>query len=544
MRGASNLLFSSSLESWKRSFCDNSIYYFSRETISDINRAFIRLSLRAGQDCYGSGEPPIRGLFALASQAVDKELVLRTSSEPYQGGVTLGIARIFGRRNETMTSTESVTGAWRPQTESERQLVRSQLERIVSDSRFAASKRYPCLLRYIVEQTLADNEDHLKERTLGVEVFHRPPDYDTNLDPVVRLCAGEVRKRLAQYYQSPAHASELRIELNPGSYVPVFLQSTPDVHALEVNPRSHAYVPAFSQAATDALTLEVFPAELPSKSEQVSQPNRTRKTYWRAGLVASGVIIVVVLVLGTRYWRHFEKQKSALEEVWSPLLTSSKPILFCVGETELYAPHDSLTELQSGADDDSFLQAFADKNDFVPFSDVQILTRFVSLIGAHRHAFRVQNSRTTVSPQLREGPVVLIGALNNQWTLNRTSSLRFHLEGPEGPDRVYWIADTQQPESRAWQVRAQAPRSQVVKDYAIAARFTDESTGQVVLVAAGIAGSGTRAAGEFLTDEASLKQLVDGAGVDWGNANFEVVLSSQVVNGLQGKARVEAKTFW
>lgn len=56
----------------------------------------------------------------------------------------------------------------------------------------------------------------------------------------------------------------------------------------------------------------------------------------------------------------------------------------------------------------------------------------------------------------------------------------------------------------------------------------DESTGQVVLVAAGIAGSGTRAAGEFLTDEANLKQLADGAGVDWGQRNFEVVLSSQV----------------
>ncbi len=87
-----------------------------------------------------------------------------------------------------MAFTGLVTGAWHPKTESERQLVRSQLDKIVSDGRFAASKRYPRLLRYIVEQTLAENEDNLKERTLGVEVFHRPPDYDTNLDPVVRLC--------------------------------------------------------------------------------------------------------------------------------------------------------------------------------------------------------------------------------------------------------------------------------------------------------------------------------------------------------------------
>jgi hypothetical protein len=164
----------------------------------------------------------------------------------------------------------------------------------------------------------------------------------------------------------------------------------------------------------------------------------------------------------------------------------------------------------------------------------------VSLIGAHGHAFRLQNVRSTVSPQFREGPVVLIGALNNEWTLNRTSSLRFHLEGPEGPDQVYWIADTQHPESRAWQIRAKAPRSDVVKDFAIAARFTDESTGRVVLVAAGIAGSGTRAAGEFLTDEENLKQLGD----DAGRTNFEVVLSSQVVNGMQGRPKLEAKAFW
>jgi hypothetical protein len=428
-----------------------------------------------------------------------------------------------------MATVGPVTGAWHPKTETERQLVRSQLERIVRDARFAASKRYPSLLQYIVEQTLAEREDNLKERTLGVEVFHRPPDYDTNLDPVVRLCAAEVRKRLAQYYQSPAHEDELRIELNPGSYIPVF-----------------------SQPPLDAPALEIIPAEIRSEVQQVSQPGRTRKSYWLAALIASAAVIVVIFVVGTRYWKQFgkhepspEKQRSALEEVWSPLLSSSKPMLFCVGEKELFSPHDSpLTQLQSGADDDSFLQAFADKNDFVPFSDVQILSRFVALVGGHGHTFRVQNVRTTVSSQLREGPVVLIGALNNEWTLNRTSTLRFHLEGPDGPDQVYWIADTQHPESRAWQVRAKAPRSQVVKDYAIAARFTDQSTGQVVLVAAGIAGSGTRAAGELLTDEADLKQSVDGAIIDWSRTNFEAVLSSQVVNGMQGKPRVEAIVFW
>src|SRR6202453_2846354 len=179
-----------------------------------------------------------------------------------------------------MSSTGTVTGPWHPQTESEKELVRSNLEKIVSDTRFTASKRYPCLLRYIVEQTLAGNDDNLKERTLGVEVFHRPPDYDTNLDPVVRLCAAEVRKRLAQYYQSPAHAGELIIDLNPGSYVPVFSHPAPDAPVVEPIP-------------PDVILPEVIPADVPSKAEQVSQPRRSRNFYWPAGLIAAGVIIAV-----------------------------------------------------------------------------------------------------------------------------------------------------------------------------------------------------------------------------------------------------------
>jgi len=440
-----------------------------------------------------------------------------------------------------MPSAGSVIGAWHPKTESERQLVRSQLEKVVSDSRFTASKRYPGMLQYIVEQTLRENEDSLKERTIGIEVFHRPPDYDTNLDPVVRLCAVEVRKRLVQYYLSSEHAGELRIELNPGSYVPVFSEPPSHAHILQM---PLADVPSNQAPPSDVPSIQMLPADVPSIAKPASHSKRTRKIYWPVGLIVSGLIVVIV-ALGARYGRQFNKQRSALDEVWSPLLTSSKPILLCVGGTKMVTFAGSqLIELQSGADDDAFLQPFPNRNDFVPFSDVQVLSRFSSLADAHGHAFKVQNSRTTVSSQLREGPVVLIGALNNDWTLNRTSSLRFHFQNPEDSNPVYWIVDAQHPESHAWQISAQAARSKVLKDYAIAARFTDEGTGQVVLVAAGITGSGTRAAGEFLTDEAGLKQLADSAGADWGKKNFEVVLSAQVVNGMQGKPTVEAKTFW
>lgn len=104
----------------------------------------------------------------------------------------------------------------------EKAAIRQQLLRILSDPLFANSKRYPGILRFVVEESLCGRADQLKERTVGIEVFGRNADYDTNVDHIVRTAASEVRKRLAMYYRQEEHASEIRIELPSGAYAPVF----------------------------------------------------------------------------------------------------------------------------------------------------------------------------------------------------------------------------------------------------------------------------------------------------------------------------------
>ena len=118
----------------------------------------------------------------------------------------------------------------------EQEAVRVQMERLLRSAHFRNSKRYPTLLRYLVEETLAGHSGLLKERILGMEVFGRAPDYDTSTDPIVRVTIAEIRKRIAQYYHEDAHSSELRIELTPGSYIPEFItgrhvtENTEDLH--------------------------------------------------------------------------------------------------------------------------------------------------------------------------------------------------------------------------------------------------------------------------------------------------------------------------
>ena len=141
------------------------------------------------QDCYGSANVQDRWTDCYSR----KSLLEWPFTEPVASRIKVVLRLVranFGPRNETMSSTGTVTGAWHPKAESEKELVRWQLEKIVSDGRFAASKRYQYFLRYIVEQTLAENEDGLKERTLRVEVFHRGVELRIpSGSPVERLCA-------------------------------------------------------------------------------------------------------------------------------------------------------------------------------------------------------------------------------------------------------------------------------------------------------------------------------------------------------------------
>src|ERR1700693_6593753 len=76
------------------------------------------------------------------------------------------------------------------------QLVRNELESVIASDALTGSKRCQDFLRLVVDHTLAGDLDELRERMIGVEMFHLPADYDTANDAVVRVRATEVRKRL------------------------------------------------------------------------------------------------------------------------------------------------------------------------------------------------------------------------------------------------------------------------------------------------------------------------------------------------------------
>ena len=402
---------------------------------------------------------------------------------------------------------------WHPTSEDERKSVRQQLERVLASPLFRNSKRYPALLRFVVEQSLDGNDDQLKERLLGINVFHRQPDYDTNQDTIVRLTAAEVRKRIAQYYQQPEHKGELRIHLNSGSYVPHF---TP-VEELA------AYLPTPENGPMVVPPVVLDPPAIPAK------PNR-RPWSW------AGVAIVVVITAWLLFHRATSSPHYETEVIWRPILKDPGPVLFVLPDLS----QSNLTaRLERG--DQTNLRDHLLQGRIVDFGDSVAMSRLATYLTREKKGFDVQLSSEVSYTRLQEGPAIFIGGLDNDWTMRVLEPLRFHMER-RGSTLVYQILDRQQPQQ--WFLDLAKPFGTVTADYAIVASVFDKTTGRPILIVAGLGANGTMAAANFLEDPRYTVQLEKVLPTGWKGGNMELVIQTQVIDDRAGPPQLIAQTFW
>jgi hypothetical protein len=412
--------------------------------------------------------------------------------------------------------------------------IREQLQRLLVHPLFANSKRYPALLSYAVEQTLLGNAAELKERSIGIEVFGRMPTYDANADPVVRITAGEVRKRLSLYYYDSSHDGELVIELPLGSYVPVFRQRE---SIIETRPDALETAEVISLPATTPAMLAPPPSAI--------VPARHSRFRW---LVVGMMLIAgcaASLFVGMRLNQGPPPDPpSNIDRFWEPFTSSLNPTTFCLGEPAKNIDMDSINSFEAPVSAPAEPQKLYVRLHFsgnLALADVITLTRTAAALEVRHKAFRVVPASEATFAQLREGPIVLIGAFDNIWTLRVTQKLRFGFESKDG---VALIVDRKSQTKTTWATAWDLPYQKLSRDYAIVARIHDSTTGQPVIIAAGISEEGTEAAGEILYNPLYLDSLLAKAPANWEKMNMEAVIETQVIEGHSGPPNVLAVETW
>jgi hypothetical protein len=432
-----------------------------------------------------------------------------------------------------MSKTHAAPATWHPDTQHDREAILSELRQVLASAHFCNSKRYPALLEYVVEHALAGNTEMLKERTLGVEVFGRRPDYDTNSDTVVRYTASEVRKRLLLYYSELGHAPGIRISLPPGSYSPEFLResergernghglpsdgdpATADANA--VRPRVEgAEEPEFS--ATDAMTAPHRAAQGPAEARRLPILR----------LMQIGAAIAILAVVS---WFGYQalRPQPPINQFWAPVLQGQGPVIVCTGSV-VFANQPNYSGVTTAGRDIDYT--------FVSMQIASAINQLGLTIDQTGESPQLVPSATTSLPDLREHSVILLGGYNNQWTMRLLDPLRFHF----GSASDEAIIDGMHPRTE-WKRDQSRPYSSA-DDYALIARFRDTTTDGWVVALAGIGRNGSEAAAQFATSRHYMQLLRDRVGTNFANRNIEAVLKVNVIDGKTGAPSIQAVHVW
>jgi hypothetical protein len=326
---------------------------------------------------------------------------------------------------------EQVTENWTPCSEVEKGAVQQQLELLLASPLFHSSKRYPRFLRFVVARALAGQTDQLKERILGVEIFDRPADYDTNTDPIVRVTAAEIRKRIEHYYQDPKHSHEIRMFLPSGSYAPQFYwpghPSGPPASSVDL-----------AVEVSEAVKIQPIPA-LPVVPDLVPQ---SKRIFAARRLPAFALAALVLVVASATLWRT--SRPPVLKQFWEPFVNSPNPVLICVADQSQY----STIRLRDAADPSHEI-TLPDTMVALIIDDVSPLVNVAALLRTYGKTSRVLAESNTTFTDLRRAPSVFIGAFDNSWTLRMTSPLHFHFANDAAMNKL-WIEDRSNPGNHKW----------------------------------------------------------------------------------------------
>ena len=391
--------------------------------------------------------------------------------------------------------------------------VREELQRILSGHEFRSSKRSQEFLRYVVDHTLSGAADTLKERTIGIDVFGRTVSYDPSDDATVRVKAGEVRRRLGQYYSGQGATDPVRIDLPAGTYVPEF-------HWTDAGQAAASAVPAVPAHESTA----------PSPSVAAKSPGSGVRRRW---LVAAGCGLSLALAVAA-VWIKFHPSPTILDQFWAPVLQGSSPVSLCVAFVPVYAPNrdpDSKNPLK--VEDFVYLPDHS-----VGGGDLIAVSRLSAMLTRMQRPYNLRLGNAVSFHDLRSAPAILIGYSYTQWR-EISSEMRFFIEVSP---KFTGITDNGAPTK--WSLPNLPPDRHTNEDYAIVSRVFHPDTHAMLMELAGITQYGTDAAGDLVTQSDLLAEALHGAPAGWQRKNLQLVLHVKVIAGAPTTPRVVAMHFW
>lgn len=396
----------------------------------------------------------------------------------------------------------------------ERDRVRAHLESLLVSAVFKHSQRSQSFLRYIVDETLAGRGDRIKERNIGVDVFGKAESFDPQEESLVRVCAGEVRKRIAQAYLTDFQDG-VRIELPVGSYAPSFNVEQP-----------------FSPQT------EIVGHEQSAAPESGYEDLRARKRMRLVSLISTALLCAGISIAAYFY---FFKTQTSLDRLWQPFARHGQPVLIVLPTPTVLEFNDG-NEIQPGSQNGPFSpdEVHLREGYFTGIGASLGAARFAEQLALRHQSFTVKFGLDASFPDLSAAPTILLGGFSSPLGQKLLRNLRYRLTN----DGKYSAITDTFPNGNAWRIPIYEPTGEMDQGYALVTILHNSDFKQPVLLVAGLTAIDTASAAEFLTDNDYFVEFTSSAPKDWYKRNCQIVIHSHDYGSSPGKPQLVTWYVW
>ena len=454
--------------------------------------------------------------------------------------------------------------------EEETAALRRHVQEIIEGEAFRGSNRCGRFLTYIVEQAIAGRFEALKERVIGLELFARSPAYDTGEDAIVRVTASDVRKRLLQHYGKCGTASEFRINLPLGSYIPEILHVRRDNDGQIVTSGSSHNLPGAPTgfgAATQDFTQTVQSRHEPATAEAGASDLDTApwlKRFGRRWLLFAGLVVALNLVMWGLLRKDFLHGKatsgSASVSVlpWSAFFSSPHPTYLITSDPDIagiqrltgrpisvsdYANHNYIPEHTALSPEVRQICLDFMRGDKAASADTQIAVDVAELAKIRSKKISVEGARSLQFSALKtDDNFIFLGSpYSDPWfsVFNDQLDFRIFLDKNSREEAIRNV------HPRANEQPLYVPTAKggaTGQSFAVIAFIGNPDQYGQVLLLAGLNSEGTHAAGRLVTDMPHLSKALRNCGISSAGPpkHFEMLLRVKTMAGYPSQFNVVA----
>ena len=379
------------------------------------------------------------------------------------------------------------------------------------------------LLRYLAEHSLQNPGVPIKEYQIATEVFGRPADFDPHLDSAIRVQAGRLRLKLAEYYSSEGQEDPVVVELPKGNYTLSF-------HARSLTPKPH-------------LVESVG-------SVQVRERQHILRS-WAMGVITLSILLAGgVAALVVKWENHLRADAVSrkrppiapvFQTFWKGFISGpEEPWVVFSNAAFVGRPETGMRYRNPTADSHSLIL-----DHYTGVGEVLAVHELDRIFHLFDQEVRVKRGSLFSLDDAKHNDLIFVGSpaenlslrdipMNQQFVFQRVAN------GPRKGDLA--IANLHaRPGEPAYFIGSPSTVP-LTEDYAVIALMKGMDPSNTVLILAGSSTIGTQAAVEYVCHEESLSQLLTrvGAAPNSELKPFEVVLRVKVARGVPVESDIVA----